>query len=47
MEKYEKYSESLPQEWMDLAKQAMESNITKKEFKEFLNKKSKEIKQKD
>lgn len=46
MDVYENYSESLPQEWIDLAKEAMKSDITKEEFKRFLEQKSQEAKKK-
>ncbi|WML51624.1 anti-repressor SinI family protein [Neobacillus sp. PS3-12] len=34
--KYEKKETDLPKEWVELVKQAMESNITKEDFKIFL-----------
>lgn len=37
------YNTTLPQEWLALAKEAMNSNITQEEFKEFLNRKSQEL----
>ncbi|MCM3653714.1 anti-repressor SinI family protein [Metabacillus litoralis] len=33
--------QDLPEEWLDLVKEAMKSNITKEEFKRFLEDKSK------
>lgn len=40
----EKSDGLLPPEWMTLVKEAMDSNITKKQFKEFLKQKSLENK---
>jgi hypothetical protein len=40
----EKNDGLLPQEWMALVKEAMDSNITKNQFKEFLKQKSLENK---
>ncbi|MED4284320.1 anti-repressor SinI family protein [Priestia megaterium] len=34
---------TLPQEWLDLVKEAMNSTITPEEFKKFLNRKSQEL----
>jgi len=34
---------TLPQEWLDLVKEAMNSDITQEEFKEFLNRRSQEL----
>ncbi|MED3954650.1 anti-repressor SinI family protein [Priestia aryabhattai] len=44
MDKKEK--EPLPKEWMDLVKEAMESNISQKEFKQFLDQYAKKVKHK-
>lgn len=41
-----KDKDSLPEEWAKLVKEAMESNITKEEFKKFL-KEEKEKRKKD
>lgn len=40
MDNNEKYETTLPQEWLALVKIAMNSTVTKEEFKEFLEKKS-------
>ncbi|WP_256144725.1 anti-repressor SinI family protein [Priestia megaterium] len=42
MDKKEYYSESLPQEWLDLAIQATNSTVSKEEFKRFLEQKTQE-----
>ncbi|MED3948945.1 anti-repressor SinI family protein [Priestia aryabhattai] len=34
---------TLPQEWLYLVKEAMNSDITQEEFKEFLNRRSQEL----
>ncbi|WP_082522650.1 anti-repressor SinI family protein [Priestia megaterium] len=34
---------TLSQEWLALVKEAMNSNVTQEEFKEFLNRKSQEL----
>ncbi|USL45463.1 anti-repressor SinI family protein [Priestia megaterium] len=34
---------TLPQEWLALVKEAMNSNVTQGEFKEFLNRTSEEL----
>ncbi|MHA7098899.1 anti-repressor SinI family protein [Priestia aryabhattai] len=41
MDKKEK--DPLPKEWMDLVKEAMESNISQKEFKQFLDQHAKKL----
>ncbi|MGG0307019.1 anti-repressor SinI family protein [Priestia megaterium] len=38
----EKYDGLLPPEWMALVKEAMDSTVTKDQFKEFLKQKSQE-----
>ncbi|MFP7735658.1 anti-repressor SinI family protein [Priestia aryabhattai] len=38
------HSETIPKEWMDLAKEAMNSNVSKEDFKKFLEQKAKDSK---
>ena len=37
------HDNTLSEEWLALVKEAMNSNITQEEFKEFLNRKSQEL----
>lgn len=37
----EKSDQNLPKEWIELVKLAMQSNVTKEEFEEFLREKAK------
>ncbi|MGX1195928.1 anti-repressor SinI family protein [Metabacillus sp. SLBN-84] len=40
----DKQENQLPEEWVELVKEAMNSDVTKEEFKKFLEEKSKEKK---